>query len=148
MKLISKMLLSLVFSASLGSMAHAAEVTVEMLNNKDGQLYAFSQNLIKVAKGDTIIWKASNAGHNAQFVAKAFPEGAAPMEGVIGKDVNYTFTVPGTYVVKCNPHFGMGMVAVVVVDNNISNLEALKTLTYPGKAKTATDTIFADLAKK
>jgi pseudoazurin len=128
-------------------MASAAEVTVELLNNKDGQLYAFSQNVVKVAKGDTVTWKATNLGHNAQFVAKALPDGAAPLEGMLNKDVSYTFTVPGVYVVKCNPHFAMGMVEVIVVDNNLSNLEQIKAISYPGKAKAVTDAAFADLAK-
>ena len=68
---------SLVLSLALltASPVFAAEVTVETLNNKD-------------AVGDVVTWKTTNAGHNAVFVAKAFPEGAAPLEGMISKDVS------------------------------------------------------------
>jgi pseudoazurin len=126
--------------------AMAADYTVEMLNNKDGQMYAYSEKLLKIAKGDTVTWKATNMGHNAVFVPKAFPDGATPLDGMLSKDVSYMFTVPGVYVVKCNPHFGLGMLQVIVVDNNLSNLDQVKAANYPGKAKTSIDEILASLS--
>jgi len=142
--------MKLVIAASLLLMTApvmAAEHTVEMLNNKDGEMYAYSEKVLKIAKGDTVTWKATNMGHNAVFVPKAFPDGAAPLDGMLSKDVSYTFTVPGVYVVKCNPHFGMGMLQVIVVDNNLSNLDQIKAANYPGKAKTNIDAILTDLSK-
>jgi pseudoazurin len=130
------------------SPAFSAEVTVEMLNNKDGQMYAYSTKIVKVAVGDTVTWKATNAGHNAVFVQKGFPEGAAPLDNTpIGKDVSYTFDKPGIYMVKCNPHYGLGMLQAVVVGNDMSNLEQVKAASYPGKAKANADEIFAELSK-
>ena len=41
---------------------------------------------------------------------------------------------------KCVPHYGLGMVALIVVGNP-TNLEQAKTVKQPGKAKAA----FADL---
>ena len=46
----------------------------------------------------------------------------------------------GVYGVKCAPHYGMGMVALVVVGEPV-NVEAAQAVKHPGKAKTA----FADL---
>ena len=125
----------------------AAEITVEMLNNKDGEMYAYSQKVVKVAVGDVVTWKATNAGHNAIFVPKAFPEGAAPLDGMMSKDVSYTFEKPGIYMVRCNPHFGLGMLQAVVVGNDMSNLEQVKAASYPGKAKANADAIFVELSK-
>ncbi|MFN3321341.1 MAG: plastocyanin/azurin family copper-binding protein [Allorhizobium sp.] len=50
-----------------------------------------------------------------------------------------TFDQPGAYVVKCPPHFGMGMVAVVVVGDAPTNLNAVKTGKMPKKARERLD---------
>lgn len=140
---------SLVFSLALltASPVFAAEVTVEMLNNKDGNMFVYSSKIVRVAVGDVVTWKATNAGHNAVFVPKAFPEGAAPLDGTMSKDVSYTFEKPGIYMIKCNPHYGLGMLQAVVVGNDLSNLEQAKTANYPGKAKAVADAIFTELSK-
>ena len=45
-----------------------------------------------------------------------------------------TFDKPGVYGVKCLPHYGMGMVALVVVGTPANKDEAM-AVTHPGKAK-------------
>jgi pseudoazurin len=118
--------------------AIAADSVVEMLNSKDGENFVFSEKFTKIAKGDTITFKATKPGHNAEFVPGGFPQGAAELHGQIGKDVAYTFSTPGIYLVRCAPHFGMGMVAVVEVDAP-SNLDQIKQLSLPGKVRTVVD---------
>ena len=39
------------------------------------------------------------------------PEGAKAFKGKINQEIAVTFDAPGTYGIKCAPHFGMGMVA-------------------------------------
>ena len=51
-----------------------------------------------------------------------------------------TLTAPGAYGVKCTPHYGMGMVALVVVGEP-ANLAEAQAVKHPGKAKG----VFADL---
>ena len=129
------------------SPAFSAEVTVEMLNNKDGNMFVYSSKIVRVAVGDVVTWKATNAGHNAVFVPKGFPEGAKALDGMMSKDVSYTFEKPGIYMIKCNPHYGLGMLQAVVVGNDLSNLDQVKAANYPGKAKPVADAIFAELSK-
>ena len=43
------------------------------------------------------------------------PAEATPFVGKNGEDVAVTFDKPGVYGVKCLPHYGMGMVAMIVV---------------------------------
>jgi len=129
------------------SPALAADVTVEMLNNKDGQMYVYSTNIVNVEVGDTVTWKSTNPGHNAVFIPKAFPDGAAPLNGMLNKDVSYKFEKPGIYMIKCTPHYGMGMIQAIVVGKDKSNLEQVKAVSYPGKAKGQADAIFAELSK-
>src|SRR3954468_17455440 len=98
---------------SLAAPATAAESTIEMLNSKDGENQVFSEKFTKVAKGDTVTFKASKPGHNAEFVPGGFPQGAQELRGQVGRDVAYRFDVPGIYLIRCAPHYGLGMVVVV-----------------------------------
>jgi pseudoazurin len=132
-------LLALVSLVSLSAVpAIAAETSIEMLNSKDGENLVFSQKFTKVAKGDTVTFKAAKPGHNAEFVPGGFPQGADELHGQVGKDVSYTFNTPGLYLVRCAPHYGMGMVALVEVDVP-ANLDQIKQLSLPGKVKAVVD---------
>ena len=125
--------------ASLTAMpALAAESTIEMLNSRNGENLVFSEKFTKVAKGDTVTFKATKPGHNAEFIPGGFPQGAEELHGQVGKDVAYTFNIPGIYLIRCAPHYGMGMVALVEVDSP-SNLDQIKQLYLPGKVKTIVD---------
>ena len=118
--------------------AIAAESTVEMLNSKNGENLVFSEKFTKVTKGDTVTFKATKPGHNAEFIPGGFPQGAEELHGQVGKDVAYTFNVPGLYLVRCAPHYGMGMVAVIEVDAP-SNLDQIKQIYLPGKVRAVVD---------
>ncbi len=118
--------------------AMAAETSIEMLNSKDGENLVFSQKFTKVAKGDIVTFKAAKPGHNAEFVPGGFPQGADELHGQVGKDVSYTFNTPGLYLVRCAPHYGMGMVALVEVDAP-TNLDQIKQLSLPAKARAVVD---------
>ena len=125
--------------ASLAALpAIAAESTVEMLNSKNGENLVFSDKFTKVSKGDTVTFKATKPGHNAEFIPGGFPQGAEELRGQVGKDVAYTFNMPGIYLIRCAPHYGMGMVAVVEVDAP-SNLDQIKQLYLPGKVRAVVD---------
>lgn len=129
------------------SPAISAEVTVDMLNNKDGKMNVYSEKVLRVNTGDTVTWKSTNAGHNAVFVPKGVPEGVPPLDGAMSKNISYIFEKPGIYMVKCNPHLGLGMIMAVVVGNDHSNLDQVKIANYPAKAKVAAEEIFAELTK-
>jgi pseudoazurin len=137
----------LLISLFASSPALSAEVIVDMLNNKDGKMNVYSEKVLRVNTGDTVTWKSTNAGHNAVFVPKGVPEGVTPLDGAMSKDVSYTFEKPGVYMVKCNPHLGLGMLMAVVVGNDLTNLDQVKTANYPAKAKVAAEEIFAELSK-
>jgi len=49
------------------------------------------------------------------------------------------------YGYRCKPHYGMGMVGMVVVGEP-ANLDQAKAATHPGKAKQAFATLFGKLA--
>ena len=59
-------------------------------------------------------------------------------------DVEYTFTVPGIYAYQCTPHKAMGMIGLVVVGDDLSNLNQIKKAKMQGKSKK----IFKELLKE
>ena len=103
---------SLVFVSSL---AYAETTTIEMLNKRDdGAKMVYSQDIARVAVGDTITWVPTSKGHNVEFIAA--PDGwDIPKKSKNNKEVAITFDVPGIYVYQCTPHKAMGMIGLVVV---------------------------------
>ena len=103
---------SLVFVSSL---AYAETTTIEMLNKRDdGAKMVYSQDIARVAVGDTITWVPTSKGHNVEFVAG--PDGwDLPKKSKNNKEVSITFDVPGIYFYQCTPHKAMGMIGLVVV---------------------------------
>ena len=126
----------------------AANFEVHMLNKgADGQVMVFEPTLTKVAVGDTVTFIPTDKGHDAQAIADMIPDGAEPFKGKMGQEIAVTFTVPGAYVVKCAPHYAMGMVALVVVGDAPANLDALKAVKQPKKAQERFDAAVAQLAQ-
>ena len=143
-KFIATLVSSALVAASFGVTATAADFEVHMLNKgKDGAM-VFEPGGIKIAKGDSITFIPTDKGHNAETVKDLIPEGATPFKGKINETIKITFDEPGAYAVKCAPHVGMGMIAVVVVGDAPANMDAIKTAKFPKKARERLD---ADIAR-
>ena len=127
----------------------AAEVVVEILTRdkatNTNNLY--SPGLVRVNKGDTVKWVAKQSGHNVAFVAGGVPTGVALFSSPISKDATFKFEKPGVYLYKCTPHLGLGMVGLVIVGNDKSNLAAVKTAYVPPAAKKRLEPFFKELDK-
>jgi pseudoazurin len=120
--------------------ASAAEVEVKMLNKGDKGTFVFEPDFLKVAPGDTVTFVSTDKGHNAETIKGMIPEGAKGFKSALGKDFSVTFTQNGVYGIRCTPHYGMGMVAMIVVGTP-DNLAAAQAVKHPGKAKQ----VFADM---
>ncbi|MBO6783023.1 MAG: pseudoazurin [Alphaproteobacteria bacterium] len=127
--------------------AQGADVTVEMLNKdpNSNERNIYAPGLVQIEPGDTVTWVSTDRGHNVEFVRGAFPDGVDNFRSSLNKDVSYTFTVPGVYVYKCTPHYGMGMVGVVIVGEVPDNLADIMKKKYPGKADARIDALLAPL---
>ncbi|MGV1988413.1 pseudoazurin [Agrobacterium sp. 22-221-1] len=115
----------------------AAEIEVKMLNKgSDGQAMVFEPATVKAAVGDVITFVPVDKGHDAAAVKDMIPEGVADFKGKMNETVKLTVEKEGAYVVKCTPHLGMGMIALVVVgDAAPANLDAVKNGKLPKKAR-------------
>ena len=143
------MLSAVALSLALAQTASAAEVVVEMLNRDKATNTSnvYKPGLVKVAKGSTVKWVATNPGHNVAFVSGGVPAGVALFSSPFAKEIKYKFEKPGIYLYKCTPHLGLGMVGLVVVGNDKSNLAAVKAAYVPPLAKKRLEPLFAELAK-
>ncbi|WP_269930335.1 pseudoazurin [Aminobacter sp. HY435] len=138
-----KFLLHLTTAVSLLAFAggaNAAEHVVQMLNKGEKGVMVFQPNFVQAAPGDTVKFVPTDKSHNAESIKGMIPEGAADFKGKMNEEITVTLDKEGVYGVKCTPHYGMGMVALVVVGQPI-NADAAKAVKQTGKAKAA----FAEL---
>jgi pseudoazurin len=124
--------------ALLAGAAAATETThtVQMLNKGEAGAMVFEPAYIAAQPGDTITFVPTDRGHNAATIEGILPEGAEAFEGGMGEEVSITVTEEGIYGIQCDPHAGMGMVAVIQV-GAATNLEAATAAAEElrGKAK-------------
>ncbi|WP_054309586.1 pseudoazurin [Mesorhizobium sp. 1M-11] len=125
--------------------ALAADHEVKMLNKgSDGETMVFEPMVVKAQPGDTITFVPTDKSHNSASVKGGLPEAAEAWNGKVNQKITVTLTQAGVYMFQCTPHFGMGMIGAVVVGEP-SNLDAVKALKYPGKAKARAEKIFAQI---
>jgi pseudoazurin len=127
------------------SVTSAAEVEIKTLNMSSHGMFQFDPQEVKIKVGDTVHFVAKDKGHNVESIDGMIPDGATPFKGAMNKDLTVTFTQPGVYGFKCAPHYGMGMVGLVVVGDGLPNLQKAEAVNHPGKAKTAFATLFKNV---
>ena len=129
-----KIFFSIVFTIMVTNVS-AADVTLEMLNKLGKESMVFSEKVVKINVGDTVFWKATDKGHNVEFIKGGTPEGVEKFKSKYNIDTEYKFTIPGIYAYWCTPHKGMGMIGFVVVGGDKSNLDSIKAIRFMGKSK-------------
>jgi len=124
--------------------ALAADFEVLMLNKgTDGKTMGFSPSFLQVEPGDTVTFIPVDKGHNAETILDMIPEAAATWKGKTDEQFTVTLTEPGLYGFKCMPHFGMGMVGLIQVGDDRSNLTELMNVRLPPKAQARMMELFA-----
>ncbi|WP_269930972.1 pseudoazurin [Aminobacter sp. HY435] len=124
--------------------AQAAEHQVQMLNKGEKGAMVFQPDFVIAQPGDTITFVPTDKMHDVQSIKDMIPEGATPFKGKMNEQVTITVDKEGIYGVKCSPHYGMGMVAMVVVGKPV-NLEQAKAVKQVGKAKKVFEGLFAQV---
>ena len=142
MRLVFLLLLSL-----WSGLAVAADTTIKMLNKLDNEYMVFSKKIVYIDPGDTVFWKATDKGHNVEFVESAVPTGVETFKSKLNQDVEYKFSIPGIYVYWCTPHKTMGMIGFVIVGNDLSNFNEVAKAKFLGKSKKIAKTILEQINK-
>lgn len=129
--------------ATVGA-ASADEYEIHMLNKGEKGVMVFEPDFLSVQPGDTVRFVPVDKGHNAESIKGMLPEGAEPFKGKMSKELSVTFDQDGVYGVKCMPHYGMGMVALIEVGEP-KNLDTAETVKHPGKAAKRFAELFGDV---
>jgi len=136
----------ILFGLFIANVSFAEDTTVEMLNKLDKRTMVFSQEIVRIDPGDTVFWKATDPGHNVQFISKnGVPTGVEKFKSKVGKDTEFTFTVPGIYAYWCVPHKTLGMIGFIIVGNDLSNLDSIKKVKFIGKSKKIAKGLIAEI---
>ncbi|TBY06868.1 pseudoazurin [Rhizobium laguerreae] len=122
----------------------AADHEVHMLNKGADGAMVFEPGFVKVAPGDTVTFVPTDKSHNVETSKGLIPDGAQEFKSKANEQYQAKFDVPGAYVIKCTPHVGMGMVALIQVGDAPANLEVVKTAKVPNLVRKRLD---ADLAQ-
>ena len=136
-------LYALITATCLSTPSLAAEVAIEMLNkDADGNRMVYSQEIAKVEVGDTINWLPASKGHNVEMISSP---NDMKFKSKNGKEARITFDTPGIYYYWCTPHKGMGMIGLVVVGNDLSNVDDIAGAKAIGKSKKKLKALLASL---
>ena len=141
-----KYLCIILFGFFIANVSLAEDVTVEMLDKLDKRKMIFNQEIVRIDPGDTVFWKATDRGHNVEFISKnGVPDGVEKFKSKVGKDTEFTFTIPGIYAYWCVPHKTLGMIGFVIVGDDLSNLDLIKKVKFIGKSKKIAKGLIAEI---
>jgi len=116
---------------------------IDMLNKLGKERMIYSKKVISINLNDEITWKSVDKGHNVEFIG--LPKGASKYKSKISKDAKYTFSKPGIYLYQCTPHKAMGMIGLVIVGEDKSNLDKIKKIRVYGRSKKILKSLLRDL---
>lgn len=140
------------FTLSLGALAVATPLlartdiaqssdvdhAVMMLNvdcNDANVVNVFEPAILHISPGDSVQFLATDPSHNTASKRGMIPDRAEPWNGAVDQELIITPTVPGIYGYICLPHYEWGMVGLIVVGNDLSNLAQVKKVRHPGDAR-------------
>ena len=118
---------------------YAAEHQIKMLSSSDGKMMVFEPAVLKINKGDSVKWIATQPGHNSASINEMLPDDTKGWEGAVNEEISINFDIEGVYGYKCTPHYILGMVGLIVVGNSKNNFDAAKKFALEAETKFATN---------
>jgi len=128
----------------ISSFAYAENFTIEMLNKLGKEKMVYSEKIISIKINDEITWKSVDKGHNVEFIG--MPKGVSKFKSKISKDAKFKFVKSGVYLYQCTPHKAMGMIGLVIVGDDKSNLDKIKKVKVYGKSKKLLKTLLKSIS--
>lgn len=104
----------------------AKEIQVRMLTNgPNGQMLVFDPEFIKAKVGDTVTFlPMQRADHTS--ISLLVPQGAKPWKAAPDTRISVKLDKEGIYLVQCEVHRSLGMVAVIQAGKPVNLAEAKK----------------------
>ena len=128
----------------ISSFDYAENFTIEMLNKLGKEKMVYSEKVISIKVNDQITWKSVDKGHNVEFIG--MPKGVSKFKSKISKDAKFKFVKSGVYLYQCTPHKAMGMIGLVIVGDDKSNLDKIKKVKVYGKSKKLLKTLLKSIS--
>ena len=129
--------------AFLSTPSFAADISIEMLNkDANGKRMVYSPEVARIDVGDTVTWLPASKGHNVEMISSP---NEMKFKSKNNKEAKITFDTPGISYYWCTPHKGMGMVGLVVVGDDLSNIEDIASAKAIGKSKKKLKNLLASL---
>ncbi|TBE89852.1 pseudoazurin [Rhizobium ruizarguesonis] len=122
----------------------AVDHQVQMLNNGTDGAMVFEPGFLKIAPGDTVTFIPTDKSHNVETFKGLIPDGVSEFKSKPSEQYQVKFDVSGAHVLKCTPHVGMGMIALIQVGDNPANLDAIRIAKVPNMVRKRLD---ADLGQ-
>lgn len=116
-----------------------------MLNRGEAGPMVFEPDFIKAEPGDVIRFLPTDKSHNVEAIKDMLPPGVEVFKSKINEEYELTVTEPGLYGVKCTPHTAMGMVMLLQVGDDASNLSAITDGKLPKRARERMDAALAQV---
>tara|TARA_B100001057_G_scaffold468094_1_gene526924 strand:+ start:334 stop:771 length:438 start_codon:yes stop_codon:yes gene_type:complete len=139
-------LFTLIFAILTQNDANSATFNIDMLNKRDdGEKMVFSEDVQYVEIGDTVNWLPTSPGHNVEFISAPANADLPKKPSKVNKEFSYNFNEPGIYLYQCSPHKSMGMIALVVVGNDLSNKDMIASTRVVGKSKKKLESLLSTL---
>lgn len=136
--------LSILSATTFSGSAFAEEFEVKMLNKGEKGSMVYEPDFVKASIGDTIKFIPTDKGHNVESIKGMLPAGVEKFKSKFNKEFVLTVETEGVYGIKCSPHFGLGMVALIAVGEPV-NLEQAKSAKLNKKSKERLAEAFAAL---
>lgn len=111
----------------LGGAAKPVVHEVRMLNRGAAGSMVFEPGLIRARVGDVVRFLPTDPGHNAELIRGMTPDGVPLTRGLMNRTFDLPIRRPGLYGVKCAPHLGMGMVALIAAGDVKAQAAAFQT---------------------
>jgi pseudoazurin len=137
------------------SVAYAADCEggtiheIKMLNKSktDPKMkMVFEPSFVLAVAGDCVKFLPTSKGHNAETIKGMIPKGAKKFKSKMNKELTVKLDVEGLYGIKCKPHYGMGMIALIQVGEvSEDDIKKAAKVKHRGKAKDRFKGLFDEL---
>ena len=134
---------AMALAALIPTASFADDTTIEMLNkDANGNKMVYSKEIAQIDVGGTVKWLPTSKGHNVEIIESP---NNMKFKSKNNKEVKITFDTPGIYYYWCTPHKGMGMIGLVVVGGDLSNIDDIANAKAMGKSKKKLRALLASL---
>ena len=119
---IMKLMTFMISLLLISNLVNAETIQIEFTEND-----TYSLEVTKINVGEKIEWLPKNKGHNVEFLAGPDMNDLPP-KSKLNSLHSVIFELPGVYLYQCTPHGNMGMLGLVVVENDFHNLQNLNEI--------------------